>query len=463
MRGPTSIGHRAVIWQGTQHEWEYNHRLNRLGSYVRYRYTAAGDVAPVVGHTAASGTGDDTAHFREFITEVEGGAGIAFLAGHAETVAECQRGDLQPFVIRVEELDLPPELQGRDVYAAVINGFDIYAEQHSEKIMTFDIETTDPVVYDGGQKARFHILGHLRFDCRSSECQLLPWRLEVEPIDQESEPDEVDQSAQMPEPRPKKGIDRRKVDRAARWLKRQLARLTDVEAVKRSVLGEEGDTLRRRLFRVFGRRFFVRFLKWRFSAPYVIRVHYLIIAGARETLHITESPDFEHQYAWDLDNEIRRDKIGILPVTVEGHDPARYSVNTLAFKRLFMDVIIDEEQGTEDPIQWGKGMHMLELSFAIRNVRPTAQGVEAELDLFYKNWSEAMNEVITLTTWGAVRAAGKARMGARLALLQSTAGLQREQLCLPGRIYWPGRGRSAVRDPQARFERRLSDATGEEI
>ena len=35
----------------------------------------------------------------------------------------------------------------------------------------------------------------------------------------------------------------------------------------------------------------------------------------------------------------------------------------------------------------------------------------ADLDLFYKNWSDAMNQVITFTTWGAVRAAGRARIG----------------------------------------------------
>ncbi|MGC9523702.1 MAG: hypothetical protein ACP5HG_17755 [Anaerolineae bacterium] len=459
----TGIGDRAVIWQGTQHEWEYNHRLNRLGSYVRYEHTSEGDTTAIIGHTAASGTGDDTAHFSEYVTAVEGGAGIAFQAGYAETVAECPRGDLQPFVIRVPDLDLAPELQERDLYVAIINGFDIYAQQHSEKIMTFDVEITDPIVYNGGQKARFYIVGHLRFDCRSSECQLLPWRLEMERIDQQEELDERHADIERPEPRSKKGIDRRKVDRAARWLKRQLARLTDVEAVKRSVIGEDGDTLRRRLFRILGRRLYVRFLKWRFSAPYVIRIHYLIVAGDRKVLRVTESPDFEREYAWDLEHEIERAEVGSMPVIVQGDDPAVHHVNTLAFKRILMDVTIDEEQGSEDPIQWGKGMHMLEWSFAIRNIQPVDQGVKADLDLFYKNWSEAMNKVITLTTWGAVRAAGRARVGTRLALLQSIEGRQHDQLRLPGKIHWPGRGRSATQDSRARFERRLPDVRAEEI
>jgi hypothetical protein len=141
-----------------------------------------------------------------------------------------------------------------------------------------------------------------------------------------------------------------------------------------------------------------------------------------------------------------------VPITVTGDDPGAYAVNTLAFRRLITDVIIDEEQGSEDPIQWGKGMHMLEWDIAIRDVQPTPHGVTADLDLFYKSWSEAMNAVITLTTWGAVRAAGHARIGARLALLQFKSASGGEQRAVPGRIYWPGRGLSAVSDPRARCE-----------
>lgn len=472
---PPRSSNNAAIWQGYHHTWEYNHRLNRFGSYVRRTGSssrAQGDQGVVVvGHTAASGTGDDTAHFTEFVTEVQEVQGVAFQTGYASATVECQRGNLTPFIIRVDNLALAPELQGRDMYTVVLNGFDLYALQHSEKIMTLDLEVTDPQLTAAGTQVRFRILGDLRFDCRSPECQLLPLRLEVErvarnPADAEQEMEDTGDSMPdepvMPEPKHRHGLDRRRVDRVARWLKRQLADMTDVDEIKRSMVGEDSDTSRRRLFRILGRHFFLRILKWRLSAPYVIRVHYLLIAADHDALTVTESADFEHQYAWDMETEIAEEALGQCPIRVVGDDPSRYAVNTLAFRRILLDVCFDETQGSDDPVQWGKGMHMLAWHTALRNIRADSEGnpkdsaIGATLDLFYKNWSIAMNEVITLTTWGAVRAAGKARIGARLALLQFRKARGGQQTALSGRIYWPGAGRSAIHNPQARFERALT-------
>lgn len=97
-------------------------------------------------------------------------------------------------------------------------------------------------------------------------------------------------------------------------------------------------------------------------------------------------------------------------------------------------------------------MHLLEWDAAVRDIEAVAGRVTGRLDLFYKSWSEAMNEVITLTTWGAVRSAGSARLGARLALLQFRDA-EEEQLELPGRIHWPGGGLNARDHPRALHER----------
>jgi hypothetical protein len=272
-----------------------------------------------------------------------------------------------------------------------------------------------------------------------------------------------DLAAEMPEPRRKRGIDRRKVDRVAHWLKQKLQRLTGVEEVKRSIIGEGGDTLRRRLFSLFGRDVYLRFLKWRFSAPYILRVHYLIIAGNHEALAVSESPYLEHTYSWDLEHEIHHEECGTLAVEIPCIAGADHSINTLAFRHIYLDVVFDEELGSEDPIQWGKGMHLLEWHTAIRDIESRGGSVTANLDLFYKNWSEAMNEVITLTTWGAVRAAGQANLGVRLALLQMRGAVSSGQLRVPGRIYWPGRGLSARTDPRARCEQALPELDPNEV
>jgi hypothetical protein len=460
LTSPTGASHSAVIWQGYHHAWEYNHRINRFGSYVDHRPGDPSDGAlqATVGHTAASGTGNDTAHFVDFCTTIQSAEGVAFQAGCEETVVECQRGDLTPFTIEVDGLELAPEMQGRQVYAVVLNGFDIYALEHAEKIITFDMDVTEPAIYEGGTKVRFYVVGRLCFDCRSPECQLLPLRLESEPVDKPDEDGQDDDQGEvdvpeLPPVRKKRGLDRRKFDRAVNWLKRQLATLMGVEELKRSLVGEDTDSPRRRLFRILGRRFYLRFLKWELSAPYMVRVRFLLIGGDRDALAVRDSDFYAHEYSWDLENEIHHEEVGVLPVAVQADDVEGYAVNTLAFSRMSMDVEIDKDQGTEDFVQWGRGMHLLEWSMAIRDIEPGPDGIRAKLDLFYKNWSEAMNRVITITTWGAVRGAGSARIGARLKLLQFKRATTEGQLAMPGRIYWPGGGLSAAGDPRARFER----------
>jgi hypothetical protein len=347
----------------------------------------------------------------------------------------------------------------------VLNGFDLCAQEHSDKIITFDVDVTEPLIYAEGTRARFYIVGHLCFDCRSPECQLLPIRLESETVQRQEHARGGERGPEMEAPalppaRPRRGLDRRRFDRAVSWIKRQLTTLMGVEEVKQSLQARDADAPRRRLFRFLGRRFYLRFLKWELAAPYALEVHYLLIGGDRDAFDVHDTDFVEHEYSWDLENEIHREEVGALPIAVHGRAGASYAVNTLAFRQMSMDISIDEELGTEDPIQWGRGMHLLEWSMAIRDIEPVKGGIRAKLDLFFKCWSEAMNRVITLTTWGAVRGAGSARVGARLALLQfrrAATGGQRE---MPGRIYWPGGGLSAAGDSRSRWERPL--ATPEE-
>jgi hypothetical protein len=256
------------------------------------------------------------------------------------------------------------------------------------------------------------------------------------------------------EPPPQRGFRRHPaLDRAGAWLQRQIVRLTDLENVKQSVLEDDENTQRRRLFRLLGKRFFLRLLKWRIATPYVLRVHYLIIAGDEDALQVTESEIQGTAYAWDAEREIHRHEVGVRSVAVEGGPPEAYDVNTLAFKRVALRAEINREFSASNPIQWGKGLHLLEWDVALRDIRPEGNQVTAQLDLFYKSWSVAMNEVITLTTWGALRSAGSARLQARLALLQFRRATTGGQIELPGKIHWPGGGLNAQDHPRAAHER----------
>lgn len=437
----------AAIWQGFHHEWEYNHRLNRFGSYVRHPHGGG----PVAGHTAASGIGGDVAHFTDFVTQVRA-EGVAFIPGHASTVVECPRNNDTPFLIKVSDLPIPPEAQGKDRYNVILNGFDLYAQDHSDKLISFDLEVTDPIVYQRGQKLRFNIVGSLRFDCRSPECQLLPLGFEVEEVNNDKRTQQPVREVEMV--RKKRGIQKHRVDNAVQWVKQQLVRLTNLDEVKQSIIGKDEGALRRRLFRAFGKRFFLKMLKWRITTPYVLVVHYLVIAGDDDALHVAESDFIENVYDWDMETEIHRADCGTLPVEIDS-EPGR-AASTLGFRHISMTVTLDEELGTNAPFQWGKAMHLLGWSTAIRDIAVEGSKVRANVDLFYKCWSEAMNEVITLTTWGAFRAAGRAHFGVRLALLQFTAGEVSPQAALPGLINWPGGGLRAKRHPQAVYERPIT-------
>jgi len=452
----------VTLWQGFHHAWEYNHRLNRLGSYVRAQQTN-GESEPIIGHTAASGTGGDTAHFSEYVTSVRA-KGVGFQAGQGETVVECMRAVTTNLRIKVDELELAPELVGKDNYTVIINGFDLYAQRHSDKLLSFDLEITDPTVYADGTRIRFNILGSMCFDCRTAECQLWPFGLEIEDIGRRRkrskahEPVEAPSCLDEPEAsRPKRGIKRHPaIDKAVNWFKRQIVRFTDLESVKRWVLENDENPLRRRLFRILGKHFFLRLLKWRIATPYGLRVHYVIIGGDADALHVTESDFYENSYTWDAEREIHHEELGVRPLEVQGDAPQDYDVNTLAFKQLSLRTELDRKFGSDNPIQWGKGMHLLEWNAAVRQVQTTDSCVTAQLNLFYKCWSKAMNEVITLTTWGALRSAGSATLGARLVLLQFKEAEATEQLALPGRIHWPGGGLNAKNHPRAHCERSLA-------
>jgi hypothetical protein len=236
------------------------------------------------------------------------------------------------------------------------------------------------------------------------------------------------------------------------WLKRQIARFTDLDTLKEGMLGREEDRLRRRLFRLFGRQFFLRVLKWRIVTPYVLRVSYVVVGGDRDALAVTETGPFENSYDWDTEAEIEREELGTQAIAVEGEPPETYDVNTFGFKQLSLETTLDQTFETSNPIQWGTGMHLLELDAAVREIGVADGKVTANLELFYKSWSVAMNEVITLTTWGALRSAGNATLRARLALLQLRDATA-ERLELPGEIHWPGGGLNARDHPRAQLER----------
>ena len=61
----------GVIWMGFEHEWTYNHRLNRLGDYVSQPEFDGFEHPVKHYHTGATGLGWDEALFTSYYTVVK--------------------------------------------------------------------------------------------------------------------------------------------------------------------------------------------------------------------------------------------------------------------------------------------------------------------------------------------------------------------------------------------------------
>ena len=126
MPSSTNASSAAVIWQGFQHRWSYNHRINRLGSYVEHTALSGSSCQADLVHTAASGTGPDTATCTDFFAKVQADD-IWFQTGSVLIRIKTQEEALG-LIEELVPVDLAPELAGKDNYEVFLNGFDLIAD-----------------------------------------------------------------------------------------------------------------------------------------------------------------------------------------------------------------------------------------------------------------------------------------------------------------------------------------------
>lgn len=154
---------RFVLWQGYHHRWRYNHRVNRLGSWVRHD----ADGRAFVGHSGASGTGPDQLVYADFHTRVDAD-GVRATEAVLDLVVDSVEGSERPFLHAVSVPAPGPAcvalLQGFDLVAAPRPG----APADADKLVALDL-AVGAVVVEGGQ-ARFSVGGALNVDCDSPEC-----------------------------------------------------------------------------------------------------------------------------------------------------------------------------------------------------------------------------------------------------------------------------------------------------
>lgn len=168
---------QAVIWRGFQHSWSYNHRLNRLGSYVAPQQ----DSGYVSVHTSATGVGADSTFFTENYTYIES-PDVFFQASTQEFAMDTKEGSL---VSQTAEVTIPadPNMRGKGKYIVILNGFDIVAKQRADKMALFHMHVEEATYAPEVNEIRFKLHISLVCACKSFECskfnQKVMYRVQV--------------------------------------------------------------------------------------------------------------------------------------------------------------------------------------------------------------------------------------------------------------------------------------------
>ena len=161
---------KAVVWQGFIQDWGYNHRLNSLGDFVGPLDCDGDECEVELVHSAASGSGRDTANYTTWATAVSA-PGVRFLQGSFsfELDFEEAEGELITENARLV-LDLDEQLQGLDQYHLVLGGFDIFARRDADKLEHLTIDLAAP--RSNEDRTKLMIEGDLEvlLDCDSLEC-----------------------------------------------------------------------------------------------------------------------------------------------------------------------------------------------------------------------------------------------------------------------------------------------------
>lgn len=151
-----------LLWQGFHHRWGYNHRVNRLGSWVRAALGPAGCEGKVA-HAAASGTGPDTASFTDHYARVVAGGVHAAMGS---TTLQLSGREGAP-VHQRQRVAVRGLIDGAR-RVAFCNGFDLLSKDKADKLVKLHIRLGEPVREADGFS--FDVDVSYLADCTSPEC-----------------------------------------------------------------------------------------------------------------------------------------------------------------------------------------------------------------------------------------------------------------------------------------------------
>lgn len=162
---------QAVIWNGFEQSWGYNHRINRLGDYTgALNCDTAGECVVPWVHTAATGSGSDTATYQTQLLNVSAPE-VGFLQGSTNFHVDEPRGEGNTVHYHTtQRLWAQGLLKHRQQLHVILGGFDLHAVKDPDKLSQFDISVANArYAYDGNWIV-FDVDLDLKMDCDSAEC-----------------------------------------------------------------------------------------------------------------------------------------------------------------------------------------------------------------------------------------------------------------------------------------------------
>jgi hypothetical protein len=153
---------------GFEHQWSYNHRLNRLGDYISQPEFEGYDFPVKHYHTGATGLGKDDAYFTSYYTVLKT-KNVGIQTGQVEMELSNKEGD-RSYIKQKITIPLQANLQSRDQITGILNGFDLVAAEGADKLKMLQMDLSDPV-YDY-KKSTVEMTVEVGFiaDCGSFEC-----------------------------------------------------------------------------------------------------------------------------------------------------------------------------------------------------------------------------------------------------------------------------------------------------
>ncbi len=159
----------APIWRGLKHEWQDEvHRTGRIGSWVEVEDSEAFPKDVSIHHVAQSGTAADDATYSVIYDMVQA-THTRFVPGTVVIPVSVREEVNFHFEEHVAiEATEAAKLKDKDLFVAVLNGFDLETNTAAKKLGHLDVRLTQPVKF--AQNIEFDVVGDLMMSCASTEC-----------------------------------------------------------------------------------------------------------------------------------------------------------------------------------------------------------------------------------------------------------------------------------------------------